>query len=552
MIDTRDAERPTRTFSRICIAPALLEWLDQGGTVEGWLRGRVPLISYARISADRLSGDAIGVTRQHRNNARSAEGLGCAVVMHYEDNNLTAAKESVVRPAFRRMCQDITHGQERDSGIPVRGCVSVERERVYRLPADFVAFQDALVMAGDGVFIEGATVLDITGEVGPSLGAEEVDRVRTRTARSRADRAEEGRVYAGPRRFGWLGASRNPLRIGNKHRNDEEWPHLVVMIKARVAGRSWRGIAGDLNRQGVETARGGRWSEQGVKVLVSNPAWWGGRVLDGLLVTDIATGEPVIGEWFHADEARDGVGYETWKGIMAGVRAARMHRGMNQGEGAPVPRPAAGAAGRTYLFSGVLRCGRLNDLGEVCRSKLCGNKASGRNAKYGDYYRCGDPNCKGVGRRARPVDDFLEGLVLDHLEEHFAGPPAEPVAWRGEEKLTRLRTTRRGIETAVVTGEASWGDGRHLLARVDRAIASLEAERHEYLEAQTAENLVRGWAPENWARMSSCEKREVISQVLASVLVLPVPAGVSDKAPFDPSLLKPSWRPTGPTRLSAP
>ncbi|MGW2200457.1 recombinase family protein [Streptomyces sp. NPDC001774] len=476
------------------MAPELQAWLDGGGTAEGWLRGRVPLISYARISADRLSGDAVGVTRQHRNNTRSAEGLGCAVVMHYEDNNLTAAKESVARPAFRRMCQDITHGCERESGIPVRGCVSVERERVYRLPRDFVVFQDALVMVGDGVFIEGATVVDLTQDDGPTLSTAELDRVRTRTARSRADRAEEGRVYAGPRRFGWLGASQTPYRIGNKHRNDEEWPHLLAMITARAAGRSWRGIAGDLNRQGVGTARGGRWSEQGVKGLVANPAWWGGRILDGVLVTDIATGEPVIGEWDHADETQDGVGYETWKGIMGGVRAARLHRGMNRGEG--VPRSAVASAGRTYLFSGVLRCGRLNDLGEVCRSKLCGNKATGRNAKYGDYYRCGDPNCKGIGRRVQPVDEFLEGLLLGHLDEHFAGTTAEPVAWRGEEKLTGLRATRHGIEEAVATGEAAWGDVRDLLVRLNRNIEGLEAERQEHIEAQATEHLLRGWSPE--------------------------------------------------------
>ncbi|MFG2329782.1 recombinase family protein [Streptomyces sp. NPDC048604] len=92
-----------------------------GGTPEGWLGGRTPLISYARVSADRLNGDSIGVARQHRNNIRSAERQGCAVVLHYEDSNVTAAKAGVARPAFRRMCQDIMHGRERASGIPVRG-----------------------------------------------------------------------------------------------------------------------------------------------------------------------------------------------------------------------------------------------------------------------------------------------------------------------------------------------------------------------------------------------------------------------------------------------
>ncbi|MFD3996992.1 recombinase family protein [Streptomyces sp. NPDC058583] len=539
MLDTRDLERPSRTFSRSFVAPALRAWLDGGGTAEGWLRGRTPLISYARISADRLDGDSVGVTRQHRGNTRSAEALGCAVVLHYEDNNLTAAKEETPRPAFRRMCQDIAHGRERETGIPVRGCVSVERERVYRLFRDFVAFQDALAMAGGGVFVDGAVAVDLTEADAPS-GPGEVDRVRARAARSRADRAEEGGVYAGPRRFGWSGASTDPHRIGNMHRNDEEWPHLLGMIKARVAGGSWRGIAADLNRRGVRTAREGRWSEQGVKGLVAHPAWWGGRILDGVLVRDPSTGEPVIGRWDHADETRDGVGYGTWIGIMNEVRAGRARRGLALGDAAA---PAAIAATpRVYLFSGVLRCGRLNDLGQTCRSRLCGNRATGRNAKYGDYYRCGDPNCRGVGRRVASVDEFLEGLVIGHLDEHVTDGAPDTAAWRGEGKLAELRAARRGIESSLVSGEVAWDDVRDLLVRLGRHIESLESEWREHAEEQAEENLLRGWSREKWAHMALREKRAVITRVLASVLVLPVPGGVSDKAPFDPTLLIPEWR----------
>ncbi|WOX23515.1 recombinase family protein [Streptomyces solicathayae] len=540
MIDTRDAERASRTFSRWYVAPELQMWLDKGGTPDSWLGGRTPLISYARVSADRLDGDSTGLTRQHRNNTRNAERLGCAVVLYYEDNNLTAAKAAVTRPAFHWMCQDIAHGCERESGIPVRGCVSVERERVYRLPRDFVRFQDALMMAGDGVFIEGSSVLDLACDDGLGLGLAEVDRVRTRTARSRADRAEEGRVFAGPRRFGWLGAARNPFRCGNKHRNDDEWPHLVAMIKARAAGMSWRGIAADLNRRGVGTARGGRWSEQGVKALVANPAWWGGRVLDGVLVTDPTTGEPVIGEWHHVDEELEGIGFETWKTIMTGVNAARLHRGMRR-EGV-CPGPTDAMKVRAYLFSGVLRCGRLNDLGEVCHSKLSGNRATGRNAKYGDYYRCGDVNCRGIGRGVESVDRYLEGLVLDYLDEYFSGTTQDTTAWRGEEKLTALCVQRRAIEESVAAGKSAWGDVRDLLARLTRNIEDLGAERQEHLDAEAKRNLLRGWRREKWGSMALERRREVISCALTSVLVLPVPAGVSDKAPFDPSLLRPVWR----------
>ncbi|MCB8907825.1 hypothetical protein ACFRFO_22135 [Streptomyces sp. NPDC056664] len=259
-----------------------------------------------------------------------------------------------------------------------------------------------------------------------------------------------------------------------------------------------------------------------------------------MLVRDPATGEPVIGRWDHADETRDGVGYGTWIGIMNEVRAGRARRGLAR-EDAAAPAAIA-VAPRVYLFSGVSRCGRLNDLGQICRSRLCGNRATGRNAKYGDHYRCADPNCRGVGRRTAPVDEFLEGLVIGHLEEHVTGGAPDTAAWRGEGKPAELCAARRGIESSLVSGEVARGDVRDLLVRLGRHIESLESERREHAEEQAEENLLRGWSREKWTHMTVREKRPVITRVLASVLVLPVPGGVSDKAPFDPALLIPEWR----------
>ncbi|MER5614677.1 recombinase family protein [Streptomyces sp. NPDC002215] len=552
MIDTRNPARPSKTFSRIYVAPALQAYLDEGGIVEDWLNGRTPLISYARISADRLKGDGIGVGRQHKNNARNAEQHGCVVVLHYEDNNLTAAKREVKRPAFLQMCRDITHGKEEETGVPVRGCVTVERERVYRLPRDFIAFQDALVMVsdgdGDGVFIEDKSLLDLVNDDGTIVaglitsGTEEAEvrKIRKRTVRNAADRAEEGKTYGGPRRFGWLGACQDPYRLGNKHKNADEWPHLIDMIKARYAGRSWRAIAGEINRRKVLTARGGRWTEQGVKALVANPAWWGGRVLNGEVVTDRKVGDPVIGDWDHATEETDGVGYEMWKSIMTGVKANRLHRGMRRD--AEVPHPEDQLRTRGYMFSGTLRCGRINDFEEVCYSRLSGNKASGKNAKYGDYYRCGDANCKGVGRRVAPVDQYLEELLLAYLDRHFTGTKVEMIPWRGKDKIATLRKQRRDIKNSVASGTADWSDVDDLITRLSRNIQALEQEEKDHLAAERKRNLLRGWSREKWGQMELEEKREVIAQGFASVVVMPVPKGVSDKAPFDPTLLKVSWR----------
>lgn len=160
----------------------------------------------ARISADRLKGDAIGVSRQHRNNARNAALHNCAVVVCYEDNNITAAKREIIRPAFLQMVKDITHGYEEETGIPLKGCVAVERERVWRLPRDFIALQDALVLNGTGTFIEDTNSLNlvdddgtiIAGLVTSGTGEAEVRKVQKRTRRNAKDRAEEGLFLVAP------------------------------------------------------------------------------------------------------------------------------------------------------------------------------------------------------------------------------------------------------------------------------------------------------------------------------------------------------------------
>lgn len=57
--------------------------------------------------------------------------------------------------------------------------------------------------------------------------------------------------------------------------------------------------------------------------------------------------------------------------------------------------------------------------------------------------------------------------------------------------------------------------------------------------------MLHGWSRAKWEGMELSERRAALGQVFTSVVVLPVPVGVSDKAPFDPALLKVTWRKAG-------
>ncbi|MCX5227625.1 hypothetical protein [Streptomyces sp. NBC_00233] len=88
----------------------------------------------------------------------------------------------------------------------------------------------------------------------------------------------------------------------------------------------------------------------------------------------------------------------------------------------------------------------------------------------------------------------------------------------------------------------AWDGVRDLPARLGRHIESLGSERREHAAEQAEENLLHAWSREKWAHTTVREKRAVITRVLASVVVLPVPEDVGDRAPFDPALLIPEWR----------
>ncbi|MCT9929800.1 recombinase family protein [Planotetraspora sp. A-T 1434] len=148
--------------SRWWIAPDLAAALERGETFADWLTDRVPVASYAGISAD-LARAEHGVEDQHAANQRHAARLGLAIVKFYEDNDKTAAKDEVVRDAFDLLVKDI--GRRRASeGFRVVGTMCTERERLYRRPGDYERIVKALTVADDGILIEDGRHFDLYGD----------------------------------------------------------------------------------------------------------------------------------------------------------------------------------------------------------------------------------------------------------------------------------------------------------------------------------------------------------------------------------------------------
>ncbi len=65
--------------------------------------------AYERISDDKEE-EARGVARQAADNEALADLRGWRIAEHYQDNDVSAFKENVVRPAFERLLADLEAG----------------------------------------------------------------------------------------------------------------------------------------------------------------------------------------------------------------------------------------------------------------------------------------------------------------------------------------------------------------------------------------------------------------------------------------------------------
>ncbi|WP_329243991.1 recombinase family protein [Streptomyces canus] len=513
-------------WSRSFLNPSLVSALEAGRSFEEWLGGRIPGVDYARISADQSTRSAVlakgreagtGIRHQHEENIETADAFGVAIVRFYEDNGLTAAQPAVVRPAFVEVV-DALHCRRTTDGHPVQALVATERERVWRLAADFARVRQALTVTEEGLFIERQAVFDLcstesTGSA--SACAEEVWRTKERIERHIRRRALDGGTPGGRRRFGWLCPDPRSGRKINMRRDPDEWPVLREMIESALRGTSWNDIARKLNAREIRTASGNRWSGATVRQALTNPVMCGYRAIHGQLVQDPTTGLPVVGQWDTPATV------DEWQALVDLSRRRGANRGTRLTNGSP-PAGQEPRSFRKYLFSGYLRCGARRHDGTICDAKMGGCARPTANNPDNAVYVCAALDCGGTARNVRDVDRYLEEIVLSLLGEQRSTADDRQPEWAGTALLQRLVGQRESLAVEMTDLEAR--------------ISGLEAARAEHRRNRQATSAGRD--PSRWPVMSLAQRRAAIAGVLESVTVLPLPPGRSRRAPFDPGLLR--------------
>ncbi|MFJ9178261.1 recombinase family protein [Streptomyces sp. NPDC102360] len=516
--------------------PGLADALEMGGRFEEWLAGRTPVVSYARVSLDGL-GEGRGVNRQHLNSDVAATKAGWAVVHRYTDSGVTASDPTVERPAFVQLLRALRMGRTED-GVALHGVIAMEEERLVRLARDEALLHRALAggcngflyLVDEGELIHPSLHLSEVG-VGRSApaGQRESERMSKRRLRSVRDHAREGRGTGGARRFGWLGPDAVVGRRSNTLLHEDESPYLREAIDRVLAGQSWTAITDWLTAEGVPTVREGRWTVTTVQSMVTNPAICGYRVVDGALVRDPRTGEPVVGDWQPVATPGEWTRLiercGRWHAPGLGRRATRSS--VSAGEGVQ-----SSGKERKYLLAGFLVCGHPGLDGARCGAKMGGQPPKGTNRH--PSYRCVAAGCRRVGRRVDLVDEYVVGIALGALEERYSGRAADRRPFPAEQRLADLRACAE--------------EEGHVAA----LIRDLEEDRKEFLASRANANLLAEFTRERWPQLDVSQRRLLLREVIESVTILPIPRDRSRNAPFDRTLIQVAFKQGVGTGRAAP
>ncbi|MCX8557226.1 recombinase family protein [Mycolicibacterium mucogenicum] len=330
---------------------------------------------YARISAD-VEGKSLGVQRQLEDCRRLAAERGWTVGREYVDNDISAYSGRR-RPGYEQMCDDLAAG--------VRDAVIVYNlDRLHRRPVELEEFVALCERAGVHQVATVTADIDLGNDDGlfmarifAAFAAKESGRKSARMRRKYQQKAAQGLPHGPHRAFGYQ---------DDKISIYEPEAAVIRELVARViAGESVNALTAWLNETGVGSVRGGRWATTAVRGILTSPRIAGLRAYKG----------EVVGE-------------ATWPGIITPAERDQVLAALSARSWTRKRSP------RTYLLSGLCRCGR-------CGTRLVSQARTGtaRERSTRRYVCSAHPDHGGCGRLtvvAEPLEHLMVQAVLTRLD----------------------------------------------------------------------------------------------------------------------------------------
>jgi len=434
-------------------------------------------VVYARISDDR-TGERAGVSRQEADARALCERRGWDVADVIVDNDVSASRYTRSgRPGWRRVVAMAAAGD-------VQVIAAWHTDRLYRRPAELEELID-LAEQVTVATVEGDFRLDTSdgramARVIAAMAAKESDDKSRRLRRKHEELAAEGRVSGGGRRpFGYL-----PDRVTI----DPDEAELIREAAGRItAGETLHAVAADWRRRGVATVTGGPWQTTTLKRLLCSARVAGRRTHNG----------------HDAGEA-------VWPAILDEVTARRVRAVLTARDG------TGQAPARTYLLSGIVRCG-------ACGALMTASPVVRKGNRYRRYHcRVDRGGCNRVGIGADGIERDVGAAVLDlvALGGPVAAAPVPGAPTSPEELLVDAQTELRVLADQVTAGVIGRETMLALAASLEDRIVALRRQVLRNTNRARVEALAAAAdPPAAWGSMTLDQRRAVIADLVDAVTV---------------------------------
>ena len=460
---------------------------------------------YARISAD-VEGKSLGVQRQLEDCRKLAADRGWPVGAEYVDNDVSAFSGKP-RREYARMLADLESGA-RDA------VVVYNLDRLHRRPAELEEFVALCERVGVSQVATVTADIDLGNDDGlfmarifAAFAAKESGRKSARIRRKMLQNAEQGLPHGSVRPFGYED-DKITLR-------EAEAAVVREMVDRYLAGQSIKSLTVWLNESAIAPAVAKSWQTSAVRQILCS-----GRI---------------AGMREHRGQV---IGPAKWPAIITPAERDRV-----------LARVAARSvtktrAARTYLLSGMLRCGR------------CGNRLFSQarhvnpDNRVRRYVCLKGPDHGGCGRLtvvAEPVEQLLTDAVLTrldsrHLAKVLAGKssPDRDVAARAaavEADQARLDELA-GLYAQGAISAREW------IAARDPITARIAENRREIAAATDTTAIYElagtgGMLREQWPGLGLDRQQAILKAVLDHAVIAP---GVPGARRVDINRVQPHWR----------
>lgn len=501
----------------------------------------------ARTSGERkpqhLTGkDIVGRDEQADDCRQYAERRGGSYVHTYEEPDTSAWKRRrvklsdgrtayrVVRPVYEAALDDLKRGVT-PNGDRLDGLVVYDIDRLTRDNRDLEDAIEVVQHYGRPI-LDWTDTLDLLTDNGRTVARiivatankQSADTAR-RVARKHRALQAAGIPTGGRRPFGWQDDKRTLHPV--------EAPALREGIGRLLNGAPLAAVVAGWNDAGMLTPAGNRWSSATVRTMLRSPRLCGYRPRtvrqrneDGTETVFLekvldSAGNPVEGLWERV------ISVEEWEALVVIVGTR--------------PFSERGKNARTYLLTGVLRCGKCGR-GRMRAVKVSPAKRSANGVPF--TYGCeskANGGCGGGTTIAGPqADEAVSELVIAkyEIEARRRSAGDDRGDWPRTAELDAIQSDITELTAAWRQRKVSGGRYFSLLAELETDEQVLSRERDEWRAAARLAASRPTSIRADWPDMPLAQKRVYIQDVLTAVVIHPIG---NRRRRFSPDRLEPIW-----------